>query len=118
MVKLSRRAVTAIVLAAIILLLAVPAMARTIINTIEAGDTVFVYETSLNVAAVSPGVNVAGMGGYLPTKFVKYGNDNPDSTSGGGIEEAEIACDSPGVLSVYTEPVYNNSAWFAWNAEL
>lgn len=115
--KLSGFAVTAIILAAFTILLVVPAMARTDINTIETGDTVFVYETGLNVAAVSPGLNMAGLGGYLPTKFVKYSNDNPDSTvSGGGLEVAEIPCDSPGVLSVYTEPAYGNSAWFAWNA--
>ena len=114
--KLTRFSVMAIILAAIIIPFAVPAMARTVINTIEAGDTVFVYETNLNVAAVSPGLNMAGTGGYLPTKFVKFSNDNPDSSTGGGIEMAEISCDSPGVLSVYTEPAYSKSAWFAWNA--
>jgi len=118
MLKLSRFAVTAIILAAIVALLAVPTAARTDLNTIQSGDTVFVYESGLNVAYLSPGLNMADLSsGYLPTKFVKYSNDNPDSTvPGGGIEEAEIPCDSPGILSVYTEPAYSNSAWFAWNA--
>ena len=110
--NLSRCAVTAVFLVFIMMMLAVPALARTDLKTIETGDTVFVYETGLSVAALA-----TNPGGYLPTKFVKYSNDNPDSTvPGGGIEVAEISCDSPGVLSVYTEPAYTNNAWFAWNA--
>ena len=113
----SRYAITAIILSSFMIVLAVPALARTDLHTIETGDTVFVYETGLDVAALSPGQDSSGAGGFLPTKFVKYSNDNPDSTvPGGGIEQAEIACDSPGVLSVYTRPVYTDNAWFAWNA--
>jgi len=115
MVKLSRYLTMAVVLIAIAALFAAPAAARTSLNTIEPGDTVFVYETGLNVAALAP--NGSGvLPTDLPTKFVKYSNDNPDhSISGGGVELSEIPCDSPGVLSVLSEPAYSNSIWYAWN---
>jgi hypothetical protein len=85
----SRYLTLAVAFLAILAMLAVPTAARTAITTIEPGDTVFVYETGLNVAALAPG-------GNLPTKFVKYSNDNPDHTvSGGGVEQAEDPLPQP-----------------------
>jgi len=98
----------------VVALLAVPAMARgPTIKDIMPTDTVFVFETGLNVSNVSPG---SALLAFPATKFVKYQNDQPDSTvAGGGQQLAEIPCDAAGVLSVNTAPPYLG-IWYAWNA--
>ena len=104
-----------LMVAAVILvgLLAVPALARAPdINTLQAADVAFVYETKLNVPAIPNGEG----DDWLATKIVKFANDNPRSDiAGGGQQLAEVPCDSAGVLSINTAPPYLG-IWFPWNA--
>jgi PKD repeat protein len=79
-------------------------------NGIQPGNVVFVYETGLDVAGVSPAP------GYLPQAFVKYANDNPDRTvGGGGMELARIPCNPDDTFSVNVAPPYLG-IWYAWNS--
>jgi hypothetical protein len=109
-----KRILGLLLLAAIVLLvLPTGVAARTpTINDIQPGDTVFVYEESLNVAAL----NTSTSSYVPPNAFKKFGNDCPSPTSSCSYtgELAVIPCNPDGTLSVYSTPAYLGT-WYAVN---
>jgi PGF-CTERM protein len=87
------------------------------IKTINNTDTIFIYETGLNIPDVHSGIAFPG-GDSLPTKLVKFQNDQPaTNVSGGGQQLAEIPCDTAGVCSINTAPPYLG-IWYPFNASV